>query len=56
MVDIPDKDLLAPGHRGCAGCGASIAVKLALNALGENTVAISATESDYIYIIFSLNS
>ena len=43
MVDIPDKDLLAPGHRGCAGCGASIAVKLALNALGENTVAISAT-------------
>ena len=43
MVDIPDKNLLAPGHRGCAGCGASIAVKLALNALGENTVAISAT-------------
>ena len=43
MVDIPDKDLLAPGHRGCAGCGASIGVKLALNALGENTVAISAT-------------
>ena len=42
-MDIPDKDLLAPGHRGCAGCGASIAVKLALNALGENTVAISAT-------------
>ena len=43
MVDIPDKNLLEPGHRGCAGCGASIAVKLALNALGENTVAISAT-------------
>ena len=43
MVDIPDKNLLAPGHRGCAGCGASIAVKLALNALGENTVAVSAT-------------
>ena len=35
-MDIPDKDLLAPGHRGCAGCGASIAVKLALNALGKN--------------------
>ena len=42
-MDIPDKNLLAPGHRGCAGCGASIAVKLALNTLGENTVAISAT-------------
>ncbi|MBR7050442.1 MAG: pyruvate synthase subunit beta, partial [Methanobrevibacter sp.] len=42
-MDIPDKNLLAPGHRGCAGCGASIAVKLALNALGENTVAVSAT-------------
>ena len=25
-MDIPDKDLLAPGHRGCAGCGASIDV------------------------------
>ena len=42
-MDIPDKDLLAPGHRGCAGCGASIGVRLALNTLGKNTVAISAT-------------
>lgn len=42
-MEISDKEYLAPGHRGCAGCGASIGVRLALNALGKNTVAISAT-------------
>ncbi|MDO5848392.1 MAG: pyruvate synthase subunit PorB [Methanobrevibacter sp.] len=42
-MEIPKEELLAPGHRGCAGCGASIGVRLALKALGKNTVAISAT-------------
>lgn len=42
-MEIPKEELLAPGHRGCAGCGASIAVRLALKALGKNTVAVSAT-------------
>ena len=42
-MDIPKEELLAPGHRGCAGCGASIAVRLALKALGRNTVAVCAT-------------
>jgi pyruvate ferredoxin oxidoreductase beta subunit len=42
-MDIDKKEYLAPGHRACAGCGATIAVRLALKALGENTVAVSAT-------------
>lgn len=42
-MDIPKEEFLAPGHRGCAGCGASIAVRLALKALGKDTVAVSAT-------------
>jgi pyruvate ferredoxin oxidoreductase beta subunit len=42
-MEIPDKEFLAPGHRACAGCGATIGVRLALKMLGENTVAISAT-------------
>ncbi|RAP49680.1 MAG: 2-ketoisovalerate ferredoxin oxidoreductase, partial [Methanosphaera sp. rholeuAM74] len=42
-MDIDPKEYLAPGHRACAGCGATIAVRLALKALGENTVAVSAT-------------
>jgi pyruvate ferredoxin oxidoreductase beta subunit len=42
-MKIPEEELLSPGHRGCAGCGASIGVRLALKALGRNTVAISAT-------------
>ncbi|MGL4669701.1 MAG: pyruvate synthase subunit PorB [Methanobacteriaceae archaeon] len=41
--EFTDDELLAPGHRGCAGCGATIAVRLALKALGRNTVAISST-------------
>ena len=42
-MEISDKEFLAPGHRGCAGCGATVGVRLALKALGENTVAVSAT-------------
>ncbi len=42
-MEISDKEFLAPGHRGCAGCGATIGVRLALKVLGENTVAVSAT-------------
>jgi pyruvate ferredoxin oxidoreductase beta subunit len=42
-MKIPEEELLAPGHRGCAGCGATIGIRLALKALGRNTIAISAT-------------
>lgn len=42
-MKIPEEEFLASGHRGCAGCGASIGVRLALKALGKNTVAVSAT-------------
>jgi pyruvate ferredoxin oxidoreductase beta subunit len=42
-MEISDKEFLAPGHRACAGCGATIGVRLALKVLGENTVAVSAT-------------
>ncbi len=42
-MEIPEIELLAPGHRGCAGCGAALGVRLALKALGENTVAVNAT-------------
>ena len=43
MKGIDEKEYLAPGHRACAGCGATIVVRLALKALGENTIAVSAT-------------
>lgn len=42
-MEIPEIELLAPGHRGCAGCGAALGVRLALKALGKNTVAVNAT-------------
>lgn len=42
-MELPEEEFLAPGHRACAGCGATIGVRLALKMLGENTVAISAT-------------
>jgi pyruvate/2-oxoacid:ferredoxin oxidoreductase beta subunit len=34
------KDLLTPGHMGCPGCGASLAMRYVLEALGENTVVV----------------
>lgn len=35
-----DQDLLYSGHLGCPGCGAAIAMKLALKALGEKTMVV----------------
>ena len=40
---ITEEEFLAPGHRGCAGCGAAIGARLALKTLGKNTVVVSAT-------------
>ncbi|MDI6888752.1 MAG: pyruvate synthase subunit PorB [Methanocellales archaeon] len=35
--------LLAPGHRGCAGCGAAIAVHSILSATGKDVIVVSPT-------------
>ncbi|MBW6461912.1 MAG: pyruvate synthase subunit beta [DPANN group archaeon] len=43
MKDRYKDDLLAPGHKTCAGCGASIAARQVLKALGENVVICNAT-------------
>jgi pyruvate ferredoxin oxidoreductase beta subunit len=37
------KELFAPGHRGCAGCGQMIAARTAANTLGPNTIIANAT-------------
>jgi len=36
----PEKEYMYPGHVACPGCGAAIAMKLAMKALGENTIII----------------
>ncbi len=38
-----ESELLAPGHRTCAGCGPAIAVRQLLRATGPNTVVCNAT-------------
>jgi pyruvate ferredoxin oxidoreductase beta subunit/2-oxoisovalerate ferredoxin oxidoreductase beta subunit len=40
QLAIPPEDYLNPGHLGCPGCGATIAMKLALKALGEKTIVV----------------
>ena len=37
---IPDHEVLAPGHFGCSGCGATLSMRLALKALGRRTVLV----------------
>ncbi len=37
---ISDTEYMSSGHVGCPGCGATIAMKLALRALGENTMLV----------------
>jgi len=38
--DVSDQELMTPGHVACPGCGAPLAVRYALKALGDNTVLI----------------
>ncbi len=37
------KPLFSPGHRGCAGCGQSLAARAVSGALGENVIIANAT-------------
>jgi pyruvate ferredoxin oxidoreductase beta subunit len=39
----PFNHLLAPGHRGCSGCGELLAARHVIDALGKNTIVVCAT-------------
>ncbi len=43
VKEIPREDRFAKGHRLCAGCGAAIAMKLAMKAVRGPTVVVNAT-------------
>jgi pyruvate ferredoxin oxidoreductase beta subunit len=43
MAKKPLISKLAPGHRGCGGCGAAIAVKLILEGAGDDVIVCSPT-------------
>ncbi|HSC70912.1 MAG TPA: pyruvate synthase subunit beta, partial [Candidatus Methylomirabilis sp.] len=38
--ELPGTELLHPGHMACAGCGERVAMRLALQVLGCNTVLV----------------
>jgi len=40
QLNMPDGDYFKPGHLGCPGCGAAIAIKFALKALGEKIIMV----------------
>jgi pyruvate/2-oxoacid:ferredoxin oxidoreductase beta subunit len=39
-IEIPPEENLGHGHLACAGCGAAVAMRLTLKALGEKTVMV----------------
>ena len=39
-MQVPSEEILGHGHLACAGCGAAIAMRLTLKALGEKTVMV----------------
>ncbi|WP_038055896.1 pyruvate synthase subunit PorB [Thermodesulfobacterium hydrogeniphilum] len=43
LKKLPEYEGFAPGHRACQGCGTVLPLRLALKALGPNTIAVSAT-------------
>ena len=40
QLKATDQDYFKPGHLGCPGCGAAIAIKFALRALGEKIIMV----------------
>jgi pyruvate/2-oxoacid:ferredoxin oxidoreductase beta subunit len=40
QTDIVDREFVHPGHVGCPGCGATIAMRFVLKALGEKTIMV----------------
>ena len=40
---MPVEELLAPGHTACPGCGQTLAVRIALKAIGRNAIAVMST-------------
>jgi pyruvate/2-oxoacid:ferredoxin oxidoreductase beta subunit len=39
-INVPDRELMYSGHVGCPGCGAAIAMRFLLKALGEKTMMV----------------
>lgn len=40
QLDVPDNDYMYSGHVGCPGCGAAVAMRFLLKALGEKTIIV----------------
>lgn len=38
LIHVPEQELISPGHLACPGCGATLAMRLALKALGPKTI------------------
>ena len=43
IAGLPEEELVASGHRACAGCGSILAVRHAIKAAGSNTIVVAAT-------------
>ncbi len=39
-INVPDREFMYSGHVGCPGCGAAIAMRFLLKALGEKTIMV----------------
>ncbi len=40
ILSLPEEEFVNPGNRACAGCGLGIAYRIALKALGKNTILV----------------
>jgi pyruvate/2-oxoacid:ferredoxin oxidoreductase beta subunit len=43
LKELPERELMTPGHRLCAGCAASMAARMALKAVRGPTILVQAT-------------
>ncbi|AEH45287.1 thiamine pyrophosphate TPP-binding domain-containing protein [Thermodesulfatator indicus DSM 15286] len=43
LKNLPEVEPIAPGHRGCQGCGEILALRMAMKALGTDVIVANAT-------------
>ena len=56
LKDIPKEEYMAPGTPLCAGCGAQLALRLALKALGPHTIVVNVPGCVALFAIYPYSS
>jgi pyruvate ferredoxin oxidoreductase beta subunit len=50
QLDVYDREFMHSGHMACAGCGATIALRVFTKAMGENTILVVPASCTGVFV------